>query len=133
MTTDEMVAGLRELARARNEYLLHSGTRNFRRIESAEDWISQHASAIADEMEMLAEEVKHLKPLAESTLEENERLRAALLNLCAKSFEAYAYIGPEPKPRDQYDQYDRIAAPAWEAAMAALGEGARQWMSKARG
>ena len=87
MTTD-LVAGLREYVEALKEYVgalknRESVNANLQALFKADErhigtlnWLDEHASAIADELAMLAEEVKHLKPLAESTLAENERLRA---------------------------------------------------------
>lgn len=81
MTTDEMVAGLREYAEAkeawnsRDDFEQGCDTENLSRFSKAVMFMTDHASAIADELEMLSEEAKHLKPLVESTLEENERLK----------------------------------------------------------
>lgn len=49
---------------------------------------------------------------------EIERLREALAG-ALKSFEAYHYRH-EPKPVDQWDEYDHMMAPLWKAAWAAL-------------
>lgn len=106
MTTDEMVAGLRELAEAEAAFSADPCNEKARRVIDAEGWANDNASAIADELAMLAEEVKHLKPLAESTLEENERLSEQ--NERLKEAERYwneaRHIVPQPStPRTWAD------------------------------
>lgn len=60
MTTDEMVAGLREYVEARREWLslgtskVEEQSAEELRYGKALDWMVSHASAIADEMERLA-------------------------------------------------------------------------------